>query len=52
MRTIQYFLLYFLIVVPVGIIGRLVHDPLHRKWRPTAESYWIPATAHKQAGRK
>lgn len=48
MRTIQYSLLYFLIVAPVGIIGRLVHDPLNRKWLAGAETYWIPATAVKR----
>ncbi|MDH6131758.1 hypothetical protein P3T37_001132 [Kitasatospora sp. MAA4] len=36
-------LLYYLFVVPVGLILRLVRDPLRRRPDPSAESYWITA---------
>jgi hypothetical protein len=43
MRTVLLFLLYYLIVTPIGRVCRLVRDPLHREWNPDAASYWIPA---------
>jgi hypothetical protein len=39
MRGITSFMLYYLVVTPVGLLCRLVHDPLHRKWLPQAASY-------------
>jgi hypothetical protein len=41
MRTLLLFLLYYLIVTPLGKLSRLVRDPLKRDWNERAESYWI-----------
>jgi hypothetical protein len=44
----RYFLMalcYFLILTPVGLIVRLVRDPLNRNWRPEQDSYWIDVGA-------
>ena len=41
MRRLLLFLAYFLLIVPVALVTRLVHDPLHRRWNPRAETYWI-----------
>lgn len=36
--------LYFCVATPVGLWFRFVRDPLNRSWRPTQQSYWIPAS--------
>ncbi len=34
--------LFYLIITPVGLIMKLIgHDPMHRKFEPDAESYWV-----------
>jgi hypothetical protein len=33
-------LVYLLLVMPVGLIVRLVRDPLRRRPDPVADSYW------------
>ena len=34
---------YFLLLTPLAIVFRLMgRDPLHRRFDPTAESYWVP----------
>ncbi|TYB41835.1 hypothetical protein [Actinomadura chibensis] len=33
-------LVYYLVVVPVGLAVRLVRDPLRRRPDPAADSYW------------
>ncbi len=34
---------YFLLLTPLALVFRLVgRDPLHRRFDPTAESYWVP----------
>ena len=33
-------LLYFLVVVPAGLLVRMARDPLQRRWDPDASSYW------------
>jgi len=35
-------IVYFVLVTPVGAVLRLVKDPLRRRPRPAAESYWEP----------
>ena len=40
MRTAGLAALYYLVVTPVGAVARLVRDPLHRRRRPAATSYW------------
>ncbi len=33
---------YFLVVTPIALLVRLVgHDPLQRRWDPSAPSYWV-----------
>lgn len=43
MRTLLLFLAYVLLIAPVGLLLRLFHDPLARRWRPAADSYWTTA---------
>ncbi|MDQ1741140.1 MAG: hypothetical protein QOE53_2792 [Pseudonocardiales bacterium] len=44
MRTLLLFLLYYLIVTPIGALSRLVRDPLKREWNQRADTYWISPT--------
>lgn len=32
---------YYLVVTPIGLVSRLIHDPLSRRWNRGARSYWI-----------
>ncbi len=32
---------YFLVITPIGYLMRLSHDPMRRKFEPSATSYWI-----------
>lgn len=41
MRTVLLFLGYFLIVTPLGLARRLVHDPLSRRRKRRAATYWV-----------
>jgi hypothetical protein len=41
MRRMGLFLLYFLVVTPIGLVSRVTYDPLHRRWRRRATSYWV-----------
>lgn len=35
-------LIYYLLFTPIGVIMRLFgRDPMHRRWRPEATTYWI-----------
>ena len=35
-------ILYYGILTPIGLVFRLIgRDPLHRKWDPSAETYWL-----------
>ena len=37
---------YFVVITPIGLLLRLFgYDPLERKIRPDAETYWSPAAA-------
>ncbi|MFJ8860310.1 hypothetical protein ACIRD8_17955 [Streptomyces sp. NPDC102451] len=38
-------LLFLLVVVPAGLIARLVKDPMARRPDPRAASYWIPSNS-------
>lgn len=42
-------LLYWLFVVPVALVLRLVRDPLRRRPDPSAESYWITVRGDSQS---
>ena len=41
MLTTLLFVLYFLVVVPLGWVSRVVRDPMRRRWRPAATTYWM-----------
>jgi hypothetical protein len=38
------FIIYFVIVTPLGLVSRLVHDPLSRRRNRRATTYWIAST--------
>ncbi|MFD6156625.1 hypothetical protein ACFWF7_18815 [Nocardia sp. NPDC060256] len=40
MRTPLLAPIYFLLVTPLGLLLRLIRDPLHRRWDRQAFSYW------------
>ncbi|UCD74763.1 MAG: hypothetical protein JSV91_13365 [Phycisphaerales bacterium] len=40
--------IYFLVFLPIGLVMRLLgYDPMHRRFDPDAESYWVE---HNPAG--
>ena len=43
MRTLLLFILYYLVVTPIGIVSRLVRDPMTRSWNGRADTYWVPS---------
>ncbi|GAA3434873.1 hypothetical protein [Kutzneria kofuensis] len=55
MLRVGLFLLYYAVVTPVGLVCRLVRDPLHRAWNDRATSYlihhWTPASSRGGTGR-
>ncbi|MFJ2778099.1 hypothetical protein [Kitasatospora sp. NPDC087315] len=38
------FVVYFLIAMPLGLASRILHDPLSRRRKRRAETYWIEST--------
>ncbi|WP_019869726.1 hypothetical protein [Salinispora oceanensis] len=34
-------LVYFLVILPIGILSRVFRDPLHLELRPELSTYWI-----------
>ncbi|MFF8960132.1 hypothetical protein [Streptomyces sp. NPDC014894] len=40
MRDLLLFPIYFLVFTPLSLLLRLFHDPLHRRWDPSADHYW------------
>jgi hypothetical protein len=40
MRNLILLPLYYLVVAPLSLLIRLVHDPLRRSWQPSASHYW------------
>ncbi|REF00413.1 hypothetical protein [Thermomonospora umbrina] len=38
--TVLLALAYLTIVTPVGVVSRLVHDPLHRRWNKETGTHW------------
>ena len=40
LRTLALFIIYWLLVTPVGLVLRLTRDPLHRRWDRSASTYW------------
>ncbi|MEV0603127.1 hypothetical protein AB0I82_28080 [Streptomyces sp. NPDC050315] len=45
MRTVLLLLAYCLIVTPLGLLSRVVKDPLARRWDRGAPTYWIPSAS-------
>ncbi len=43
MRRIPLALVYFLVLVPAGLVQRVLGDPLHRRPDRRARSYWTPS---------
>lgn len=41
MRTVLLALAYYLVVTPVGLVSRIVHDPLRRGLNRRASTYMI-----------
>lgn len=41
MRFVLLAIVYYLLITPIGLISRLIYDPLARKMR-NAGSYWVP----------
>jgi hypothetical protein len=36
-------IVYYLVITPIGLFNRLRgYDPMHRRFDPAAETYWIP----------
>ncbi|NLU67794.1 hypothetical protein [Streptomyces sp. HNM0574] len=44
MRTALLAVVYAVVVTPVGLVSRLVRDPLARKWDRNAGTYWVPSS--------
>ncbi|MER5772184.1 hypothetical protein [Streptomyces sp. NPDC001985] len=40
MRDLLLFPIYFLVFTPLSLLLRLFHDPLRRRWDPSADHYW------------
>ena len=43
-RTLGLTIYFFVVLTPLGAAQRLLKDPLRRRWRPEAESYWEELT--------
>ncbi|MBN0049115.1 hypothetical protein JS756_34555 [Streptomyces actuosus] len=43
MRTFLLLIAYCLIVTPIGLLSRLVGDPMTRRWNRRTDTYWIPS---------
>jgi hypothetical protein len=41
MRNLLLFIVYYLFVTPIGLLSRVVGDPLTRRWNRNADTYWI-----------
>jgi hypothetical protein len=41
MRKLLLFAVYYAVFTPVGLVTRLVRDPLCRRWDHRADSYWV-----------
>lgn len=39
-RTLALFAVYVLVVTPIGLLLRVIHDPLHLRWDRAAVTYW------------
>lgn len=41
MRRLLLFVTYYLLVTPIGLLTRVVRDPLSRRRNPRSPSYWV-----------
>jgi hypothetical protein len=39
-RRVALLLTYILVVSPIGLISRMVRDPMRRRWSHRSRSYW------------
>ncbi|MEV7007428.1 hypothetical protein [Streptosporangium sp. NPDC051022] len=46
MRTLLLLAFYCLVITPAGLLGRLLRDPLARRWDTNAATYWILSQEH------
>ncbi len=43
---------YYLVLTPIGVVMRILgHDPMSRRFDPSAESYWVPRETEENAER-
>lgn len=52
MSTALLALAYYLLVTPVGLVSRIIHDPLRRGWDPRASTYMIYLAGPSVRGRR
>ncbi|SEM34833.1 hypothetical protein [Streptacidiphilus jiangxiensis] len=50
MRTVLLALLYGCVVTPLGLLGRVVRDPLRRRVDPKAPTYWVAGASRVGQG--
>jgi hypothetical protein len=45
-------LVYYLVLTPTGLLMRLLgYDPMHRRFDPDAETYWLPREQEENVSR-
>jgi hypothetical protein len=49
-RTVLLFLAYYLVLTPVGLVLRLIRDPLTRRPDRRAASYWMLTASPRSIG--
>ncbi|MEE1754120.1 hypothetical protein [Streptomyces sp. SP18CS02] len=45
MRTFLLLIVYYVFVTPVGLLSRILNDPLARRWDRSADTYWISSAS-------
>ena len=41
--------IFYAVFTPIGLVMKLLgRDPMHRKWDPKAETYWVPHKAKEK----
>ena len=44
-------IIFFLVLMPIGLLMRLWYDPMQRQFEPEALSYWVSYTSHDDTAR-
>jgi hypothetical protein len=44
MRKAMLTIAYGLLVIPAGLVARVLRDPMHRSWSRRRQSYWQNST--------